>query len=235
MPMNRTQPGSRRYGGGERGLSLVELMVGIAVGMFVVAAASMVASTQLSGNRRLIVETQLQQDLRAVADIITRDVRRAGATGTNANVSRTTIWTPNHAAAVNTLTPVTVASDRVEFFAQRTSGAAGPYGYKVEDGIIKTQLVGPGWQPLTDNTIMTVTGFAVTAVDEPAVVVPCPTLCPGGTQDCWPTVTVRAISVTITAKAVADPAIVRTVTTLSRLKNDMITYRATPATQAGPS
>ena len=56
-------------------------MVGVAIGLFVVAAASMLVVTQLSDNRRLTLETQVQQDLRASADIITRELRRAGHWG----------------------------------------------------------------------------------------------------------------------------------------------------------
>lgn len=62
----------------QRGLSLVELLVGISVGLFVLAGATLLLSTQLGDNRRLLLETQLQQDLRATMDIITRELRRAG-------------------------------------------------------------------------------------------------------------------------------------------------------------
>ena len=61
-----------------RGLSLVELMVGITIGLIVVAGATLLTATQLSDNRRLLLETQVQQDLRAAADIIAREVRRGG-------------------------------------------------------------------------------------------------------------------------------------------------------------
>ncbi|MBL0296208.1 MAG: hypothetical protein IPQ21_03185 [Betaproteobacteria bacterium] len=56
-------------------------MVGITVGLFIVAAAAMLVTTQLGDNRRLLLETQVQQDLRATADIITRELRRAGLAG----------------------------------------------------------------------------------------------------------------------------------------------------------
>ena len=59
-------------------------MVGVAVGLFVVAAASMLVATQLSDNRRLTLETQVQQDLRAAADIITRELRRCRPLGQGA-------------------------------------------------------------------------------------------------------------------------------------------------------
>jgi type IV pilus assembly protein PilW len=72
------QHGARR---GQHGLSIVELMVGVTIGLLVVAAATVMISGQLVENRRLLVEAQLQQDLRAASDIITRDIRRAGGLG----------------------------------------------------------------------------------------------------------------------------------------------------------
>ena len=58
-------------------------MVGVTLGLFVVAAAALMVSTQLGENRRMLLESQLMQDLRAASDIITRDLRRASYT-TNA-------------------------------------------------------------------------------------------------------------------------------------------------------
>ena len=62
----------------DRGLSIVELMVGITIGLFIVAGATLMLTTQLGDNRRLLLEAQVQQDMRAAADMITRDIRRAG-------------------------------------------------------------------------------------------------------------------------------------------------------------
>jgi type IV pilus assembly protein PilW len=65
----------------QRGLSIVELMVGITIALFILAGATLVLTTQLDSNRRLLLEAQLQQDLRTTADMISRDVRRAGYWG----------------------------------------------------------------------------------------------------------------------------------------------------------
>ena len=54
------------------------MMVGIAIGLFIVAGAVALVATQLGENRRMLLETQVQQDLRAAADIITRELRRGG-------------------------------------------------------------------------------------------------------------------------------------------------------------
>ena len=71
-------------------------MVGVAIGLFVVAAATMLVATQLSDNRRLMLETQVQQDLRATADIIARELRRAGHWAK----ARDGVWYEGNAAAV---------------------------------------------------------------------------------------------------------------------------------------
>lgn len=62
----------------QRGLSIVELLVGVAVGMLVVGGAVKLFVDNLTNNRRMLVETRVNQDLRAAADLIARDLRRAG-------------------------------------------------------------------------------------------------------------------------------------------------------------
>src|SRR4051812_42106673 len=84
----------------QSGLSLVELMVGVAVGLFVVAGATMAVANQLGDNRRLMLETQIQQDLRAAADLIARDIRRAGYWGR----AESGIWSPAAAPVANPYT-----------------------------------------------------------------------------------------------------------------------------------
>jgi len=87
---------SRLLRGHSIGLSIVELLVGIAIGLFILAGATLVTSTQLSNNRLLLLETQIQQDLRSTADLITRELRRSGYWGG----APTTAW-PMAGAPVN--------------------------------------------------------------------------------------------------------------------------------------
>ena len=60
------------------GVSLVELMVGIAIGLIIVAGGLALLANFTGENRRLLLETRLNQDLRAAMDVVTRDLRRAG-------------------------------------------------------------------------------------------------------------------------------------------------------------
>src|SRR6185369_348939 len=62
----------------QQGLSIVELMVGLAIGLVVVAAALLALTNHLRENRSLLLEARLMQDLQTTTDLIARDLRRAG-------------------------------------------------------------------------------------------------------------------------------------------------------------
>lgn len=217
-----SSPCARRQ---QAGMSIVELMVGVALGLFVVAAAALMVSSQLSDNRRLLLETQLQQDLRASADIITRELRRASYDATS--VSR--VWHPTQAtaptqSAFGALTPSSGEDlTELQFKYRRRSGDEGPYGFKVEDYALKS-MIGGQWQTLTDRNVMKVTSFQVDLTTPATYPLPCPKLCADGTQDCWPELQTRVATVTITGQSAVDPNTTRTLTTSVRLRNDFTQF-----------
>ncbi len=207
----------------ERGLSLVELLVGISVGLFVLAGATLLLSTQLGDNRRLLLETQLQQDLRATMDIITRELRR---TGVNADQSVNNVWQPGHAEAVSSpLAPVELAADGSEIqFRYRRGGAEGPYGFRFADGRIRS-LIGSNWQELTDAAVLTVTDFRVSE-ETAEEMLTCPRSCSADPDDtsCWPDLVVRTYTVSIEVQSVADPSLRRSQTSRVRVRNDRLVF-----------
>lgn len=208
-----------------RGLSLVELLVGIAVGLFVVASAAMLVSTQLNDNRRLLLETQVQQDLRAAADIITRELRRAGHWPGAADF----VWTGGAAAAANPYSAVTVKAGppaEVGFRYWRQANEWGPFGFKQDGNVLKTLLSAGGWQELTDGNTLRITAFSITPRDGPQTRLPCPNLCPDGTDSCWPTLTVRELDLDIEGEAASDPSVKRSLRTVVRLRNDLVRFHA---------
>lgn len=214
----------------QRGVSLVELMVGITVGLFVVAAAAMLVGSQLTENRRLLLETQLQQDLRSSADIVARELRRAGYW----NQSQQGIWTPTGAPVPNPRAAVDMpAANEVRYTYNRGPGQTGPYGFKLNTstGSIQTLLAAAGWQDLTDRNTLRITGLTINPVNS-TVPLPCPKACPApaGAQDCWPQMVIRSFDVTIAGQAVHDAAVRRTLTTNVRLRNDLVVPdRSNPA------
>lgn len=224
------RPGRAR----ERGLSIVELMVGIAIGLIVVAAASLLMSGQLNENRRLLAETQLQQDLRATADIITRELRRLGADTETQSLA--SLWFPGRTSAVveNALSKPSVISpapgvtaNAVSFTYNPGGAGVGTFGYQVVNGGIQTRMAAGGWQELTDPRVMTVTSLSITRDADTTIQLPCAKPCPI-TNDaaCWPTLNVRNFSVAITASAAAVPGIDRSIKTRVRVRNDYLQFSA---------
>lgn len=210
----------------QRGMSLVELMVGIAVGLFVVAAAATLVATQLTENRKVQLELQVQQDLRATADIITRELRRAASlAGMGESADKAwqpgTAWFPNYNAPA---TPASGVSGDIEFKQARSPGGSGSSGYRLDNGVILTVLEGAVQdQPLTDPTTMVVTAFSIDLSSELPLVTACPKLCADGTDGCWPRTSVRTYTVNITGRAATDASVVRSLSSAVRVRNDVVT------------
>jgi type IV pilus assembly protein PilW len=224
-------PDTRRA---QSGLSLVELMVGITVGLFVVAAAAALVSNQLGDNRRLLLETQVQQDLRATMDIITRQLRRAGA-ALPATVEAGIAASPVAGGASNpfaAMTPAGPASASETGFSFYFDAAQqGPYGFKLEGGVLKTliprvTLPGGTWQELTDTNTLVVDAFSITPQVVSSTELPCPKLCADGTMNCWPKLVVRNYVVEIQAHAKSDAGVARGLRNEVRIRNDMVQFPA---------
>lgn len=215
-------------------------MVGIAVGMFVVAAAAIMASGQLTENRRLLLETQLQQDLRAAADVVARDLRRAGFW----IVARNGVPAPGGSSITpNPYQAVSLPSgSEVRYSYFRGSGAA-QFGFMLaSNGVLRAcqadftapcdSALRPGsWQDLTDGNTVEITNFSIAttrafpralSANGDALQIPCPSLCANGTTSCWPTVQVRELVVSISGRSRSDSAVTRTLEVSVRLRNDRV-------------
>ena len=220
----------------QAGLSIVELMVGVTIGLIVVAAASLLMSTQLVENRKLLLEAQLQQDLRATADIITREFRRAGALpeATQGSIPAVidTVWTATEPSAKKNTLLDRFGVDGAGYFAfnywppSQTTLLA-PFGFKLDSGVVRTYIPGVAQsQSLTDGGVMTVTAFTVTrrTVSSTVTRIPCPKVCLDGTGNCWPTVEVRNLGIRIEAKSARDDSVRRAVNSSVRVRNDTVGF-----------
>lgn len=231
----------RKTGSGNRanqaGMSIVELMVGIAVGLMVAAAASLLMSGQLGENRRLVTETQLQQDLRAAADIMSRELRRSGSNDEERILN--SIWYPD--APANEMRneyarQSAVAANQIDFYYRNPGSAiSGNYGYKKQGTVLRSNLGGfTGWQDLTDANVMEVTSFTPSLNAEltsASIVLPCPTLCPAGAgTTCWPRFDVRLVGISVEARAKRDHSVQRAVSGVARIRNDYIKLDPSNAT-----
>lgn len=211
----------------QRGLSLVELMVGVSIGLLIVAGAGLVVGTQLAENRRLLLETQVQQDLRSAADIIARELRRSGSW----QEARKGIWFRGTTGVLKNpfeaVTPTgSAVATETEYRYHRSAGIEGPFRFKLEGNTIKAELGTNGLQELTDSRTLKITAFSIAPVTTPATApkIPCPKLCADGTQNCWPSINVRELVVVIEGEAASDAAVKRRVQSTVRLRNDWVRF-----------
>jgi type IV pilus assembly protein PilW len=233
----------------QRGLGLVELMVGITIGLIVAAGASMVAVNQINEHRRLMLETQIQQDLRAAADVLQQDLRRAGFRGAVENG----VWAPPTSVGTSaelgaqTASPNPYAALQLEktdgvvalrYLYARTGTSTTPsanehFGFKwVRNAKTLYVLLGgtgdqENWQPITDPETVRITDVAVNVaaqnIDMGAY---CDKKCnssPGATALICPSLQVRRVSFTITAEAAHDRSVKRTLTGVERVRADDVT------------
>lgn len=230
----------------QRGLSLVELMVGITIGMIIAAGAAMVAVNQIGEHRRLMAETQLQQDLRTAADLIQQDLRRVGFRGAaqlGAWAPATPSGTPEQPAEPNGYTAVTVTNDatevRMDYSYARSAAAGGYQGLAApaaneQFGVrwlrgnqtlyLKLGLNAdgsPNWQPITDPESTPIVAFTVQpSTQSMALDAFCDRPCPTGATCTPPQLTLRQFDISIRAQSHLDPRVLRTVTITERVRAD---------------
>ena len=131
---------------GARGVTLVELLVATAIGLVVVAAAGSVVLAQQTASRRLQVEARLMQDLRAAAELVARDLRRAGHWSASAASG---VRRADDAAAVNphaAIAPASVAASAVVLSFSTADGDSDVvddrdrFGFRLRGGAVEMQL-----------------------------------------------------------------------------------------------
>lgn len=207
-----------------RGFSVVELLVGVAIGLFIIGGAVKLFVDALQGNRRLLLETRINQELRAAADIVARDLRRSG------------YWTQSITgvvwpAATNPYNAVAVSVANSASQAVYTYDGGGITGFRVgSSGALQAQ-VGGNWQDLTDTNLVRVptngTGFSITPDIQPiSLGGNCTPACALGSPGC-PVLNVRRYTIRLRGTSV-DGSVVRQIEESVRLRNDEIANPSCP-------
>jgi len=211
----------------QRGFSILELLVGVAVGMVVIGGASMLFAQNLTGSRLLLAEARLNEDLRNAADLLTRDLRRAGYWG---NAIKGTI-----AEGVGSVTPsnpyrtTSGADNTLAYTFSREAGADDDtasaeeaFGFRLNGSALE-MYDGSNWVEITDKTSVTVTKFSVTPSEQQiSLGDTCPTVCNIGVPGC-PVATVRSYAVLLEGQSTRDANLKRSLRSTVRVRNDHVT------------
>ena len=227
-----------RVKGRARGLGLVELLIGLVLGLFVAGGALTLLASQIDDNRRMLLETRVVQDLRAAADLIARDLRRAGywaAASTGMWVTGMTAAPPTNpytrvsasacdTAAGLTLKTTTAASSALCFAIAQDGDAAIAdgeiFGYQLDGGVVYAVVAGAARVPLTDSKAVVVTDLVITPTSQ---TLPAADFCSKGcTAPNCPEVIVREYEVILKGHVPGDTASARSLRTDVRMRNDYV-------------
>ncbi|HSV69762.1 MAG TPA: prepilin-type N-terminal cleavage/methylation domain-containing protein [Methylibium sp.] len=210
----------------QRGLSMVEVLVGIAIGLVLVGGVLSLFATNLTNARRMLVEARVNQDLRVAADLIARDLRRASywqnaISGTTVVTGATTpVRNPYRAVAAD------VAASQIDYTFSRDGTENDAidgnerFGFRRNGTTIQMQTSQDTWQTVTDPTVMEILGLTIEpfSVDVDARA-SCAVTCVGA--GC-PVVTVRHYRLTLLARAASDTDVVRQLVSHVKVRNDSI-------------
>jgi len=197
------------------GLTLIEMMIAMLIGLIVMAATMGIFLISLKSNVDTLKMVRLNQELQAASTIMSRDFRRAGYWGTPATANAYAAET-NTAIANCILFAYDVESDGL------AGGAMDYIGYKwVDDGLgasgneghleIKVSAAdfdvctGTGWSPITDNTVV--------LISQPTFTVDSVTV---------GSATFISIEIILTGILKDDEDVSRTITEKIRLRNDIV-------------
>lgn len=239
--MNMTH-GKQIFAKQQSGLSIIELMVGLAIGLVLVSGALLMMFYTTNNNYLMIVETRLNQDLRAAASLIARDLRRAGywaqatngvyVAGGNASLPQNNsyqVMLADRCDAATLPTPTPMIDSEVAnicYYLEQgtpdnTVSDTEMFGFALQDGVISSFFGGKTPENITDPGIIHVDSLTIIPHSKSINV---SSMCAAaGTLPAPPTVTVRLFEIVITGHLPSDDHVVRGIRTFAKVRNDAIT------------
>lgn len=201
------------------GLSLVEFMVVVAIGLVVLAAGSQLVARQLANHRIDNRVLRLNQEVRAAMDMITRDIRRSGH---RCDHGQAFSGSSSYLSGFEISELGTLVTYRYELCRDRTRDVHSVVasGFRVRSGRIQRLQTSGEWLDLTDG-VTTIFGV-LTFCYVPSLPTDCLTVPPAAAEvvDGGGKVVVKSVRVTLTGALAGDPGTVRTLTETVVLRND---------------
>jgi prepilin peptidase dependent protein B len=239
MPAQSVRPGGMRFGARRalHGLTLVEVLVGLAIGSLILAAALTHVVAQLTGLQQLTEIARTEHELRLVVAHMARQLRsaghrphdgaheagRPGGAPTPGRSSSPAAWA--YADAPDALV---IAPGRVEFSRVDWHHATGPrqqsLGFRLHNGTLQARVAGSSpWQSLTDPATLQVTGLQLHLVEDSDVLAGvCHAACPRVVDPCAPGRASRTVAIELSFHDPREPGVPRSIRQLTRLRNDLM-------------
>ncbi|AWL12667.1 hypothetical protein HMF8227_02214 [Saliniradius amylolyticus] len=160
----------RRY---ERGASLVELLIALALGLASLSILASLVGFGIGSNAKLMQQSHLSEELISAMSYMAGDIRRAGFNGTTLEMVTDPATSPSSFA--NSISIGAYAGEAADSCIEYAYDADADgtldnttpnenYGFRLRDGAIEVRQGGAlctdeGWQDLTDASRVTVTAL----------------------------------------------------------------------------
>jgi type IV pilus assembly protein PilW len=213
----------------QRGVTLTEMMIGMTIGLIVTAGTLGLFAGHMRSNRDLLTSARLNTEVRGVMDTMVRDLRRASYWGRSENST----WFPsNPTLQPNPFFQVTTGDGEVTYRYDADSdgdlddGEVFRLARNADDGTVELLTMAAdgtvtGTVAITDPDVTEVTALTFAAVDRTGTTT-CLNAGAGPVAPTPPLIHVRQITITLTARLRAEPAVTRTMTEAVRLRNDWV-------------
>ncbi|CAI09026.1 PilW family protein [Aromatoleum aromaticum] len=220
----------------QNGLSLVELMVGITVGLVVMTGVTTFFVDYLQNNRQLLQMARLDQELRTAMDIAVRDMKRMGY---KRDIHLDILNLTQDSASRAAILPIFVNSDanisgsQINFWYDEnsdntldTTATTEQHGYRINANALQ-RLTNNTWQDITDPRVTQVTQFSLTRtyrcidIDGPAGPATCAGTPPTPTASDDGAYFVTEIAVTLGGRLTNNNVITRRLNERIRVRGDI--------------
>lgn len=230
----------------QHGFSLIESLIGITIGLFIVTGSLALMSNIMTSNRTLILETRLIQNLRTSADLIVRDIRRAGywadaakgvyVPGDNAAIPQNRYANlipgscddPTLATSVPSPQSSTSLSSLCYYIEQGTPdnsvSTAEMFGFKLINGVLYAFVAGSTPQPLSDPDSVTITQFILKPLPVEILLSSNCSITPAIT----PKVVIREFEVEVRGYLPSDSSLIRGIRTKVKVRNNAVSGSCSP-------
>jgi len=218
---------------GSQGMSIIELLLGVAIGLFILAGANTLFVTNMINSRRLLLEARINQDLRSSMDLISRDLRRGAywensLAGTVASGSvSSTPANPYSAVAVTGSTQIDYTYTRDATENNALDAATEQFGFRLNTTTHAVEMnIGGIWKTLTNTDVLMIpnNGFTITPTETAIDIrTACAKTCIDSVAiPTCPRVQVRTYNIVLTGTSKRDSAVSRTLRSQVRVRNDAL-------------
>jgi prepilin peptidase dependent protein B len=205
-----------------KGWSLVDLMVGMALSLVVCAAGGGLMAAHLKQSRALVLEARLMQDLGAAQDLIVRSLRRSGFGAESAGAA-------GNPYTVITADPVKTGELRFSLSLDAKDNhridSNEELGFRLRDGVLQMLMGDAGWQAVSDVRTLRITTLQwQPEVQVMALSAHCAWACAASASSTCiaPQLAIRSIQLTIQAQSTHDAQVVRSLQNTIRVRNDAV-------------